>query len=930
MAKSHTSSYSQLVGDVLGSFIVLGEAIEDCNSQACRLWGKEHRALVGKSLLELSPATQLDGTPSREVLAVRLQAARAGLPQSFEWQFQRGNDEPFAVLVTLRLAEGNRNNGRLVCRLRDINSLHQAETALRESEARFQQILNNAAAAVYVKDREGRYLFVNWRYLRIFHRKEAEILGKSDYDVFPAAIADAFRQNDLRVLAATRALEFEEKALLADGEHTYLSSKFPLFNAEGEVYAVCGISTDITERKRIEEALRNVALGVSGAKGKNIFRELVRYLTISLGVDCAFVGKLVRKPTERIRTLAAYDHGKFLENIEYELKGTPCEHVVGKQFEYIPTNAPLEFPGDLMLQDMRFDSYAAYPLFDAQGQPLGIIAALARNPLQERSLTEAILKIFSVRAAAELERLQADEARRISEASYRAIFEASEDAIFIHDLDTGAILDVNPKACKIYGYSYQELRQINIGSLSSGEPPYTLAAALQFIEQAKAGKPLRFEWHRKNKDGSLHWDEVVLKRAMIAGVDRILAVTRDISERKQAEAERTRLEAQLRQAQKMEAIGHLTGGIAHDFNNILTGVMGYIVLATERAEQVGDEKLSKYLNRAYRSGLRARDLIQQMLTFSRGRRGEPRALLLGPLIAESVKLLSATLPSSLEIQLNLNAKTPPVLVDPVQVEQVLINLCINARDAMNGSGRLRISLSPLALQNTVCASCHQTFTGEFVGLAVRDTGSGILPEKVERIFEPFFTTKEVGKGSGMGLATVHGIVHEYGGHITLQTLLGKGSEFQVLFSALATDGWEAASSPPASAAPARKVSLLQGRVLIVDDDLGAGEFMEDLLGSWGLQVRFASDAIEAGSIFASNPQDFQLALLDQTMPRMTGVELAKQLLAVRPDLTVILYTGDGESLPEEQVRLAGIRALVKKPVDTERLYTLIYELLPNS
>jgi PAS domain S-box-containing protein len=661
------------------------------------------------------------------------------------------------------------------------------------------------------------------------------------------------------------------------------------------------------------------------------------------------------------------------------------------------------------------------------------------------------LQIFSVRAAAELERVRSDEARRASEASYRSIFEASEDAIFVHDVDTGAIADVNPKACRAYGYSYEELKRLDVGQLSSGVTPYTLEQAVQRIAKARAGQAQRFEWHSRNKDGSLHWDEVFLKRATIGGVDRILAFTReiterkqaeealraseeqyraifnasvdalilwsperrivdanpassrmfgyapeefpgidpgrlvppegwdtdsvvetreggetfhmeakasrkdattfdvdfhgvqvlyrgrphmlsiirDITERRQAEEQRSRLEAQLRQAQKMEAIGHLTGGIAHDFNNILTGVMGYIVLAQERAERFGDTKLPRYLERAQQSGQRARDLIQQMLTFSRGQRGEPRPVRLAPLVKESVQLLRSTLPSSVEIRTHLDPAAPPALLDPVQVEQVLMNLCINARDAMGGAGRIGVRVGPATYRGTLCASCRQAVDGSFVEIAVRDTGPGIVPDIQERIFEPFFSTKEVGKGSGMGLSMVHGIVHEYGGHLVLDTAPGEGAEFRVLFRPLTSAG-EAQTSAAAEDAVAATGPALRGRVLVVDDDDAAGEFMRDLLESWGLEAELIRSSIEAREAVGRDPARFDLAVLDQTMPRLTGLELSREILAVRPGMPVILYTGYSERLSDQQIASAGVRALVRKPVDVHELFALLQDLLAGT
>ncbi len=794
------------------------------------------------------------------------------------------------------------------------------------AEPWLRQILDNGTAMVYVKDRAGRYLFVNRRLLEVFDLEESRVVGYRDEDIFPREIAAGFRRNDEQVFTHGAPIEVEERAQSARGERIYLSVKFPLYDSTGETYALCGMSTDITERKRIEGALRDVALGVSGATGQDIFPTIARHITASLGVDFAFIGKLIDGPTRRIQTLAICDRGNPVDNIEYDLNGTPCKTVVGKAFQFIPDHICSNYPGDNMLSQMGFRSYAGYPLFDAQGEPLGLIAVLHRDVMRESEFIEAILRIFSVRAAAELERMRSEEAQRASEASYRAIFEASADAIFVHDIDTGAIVDVNPTACSEYGYEYEEMLDLGVDDLSSGEPPYTLQEAHKYIAKVRAGRPQRLEWHRRNKDGSLHWDEVLLQRATIGGVDRLIAFTRDITQRKEAEEARIQLEAQLRQAQKMEAIGHLTGGIAHDFNNILTGVMGYVMLAQERAAEHDDFKLERYLERAQRSGQRARDLIQQMLTFSRGQRGEPRPFHLSPLIRETVKLLGATLPSSIEIGTRLDTRAPAAMLDPVQVEQVLMNLCINARDAMQGCGLIEVTLGSKQTGAATCASCRKPVSGSFLELGVGDTGPGILPEVLERMFEPFFSTKEAGKGSGMGLATVHGIVHEHGGHILVDSTPGQGTRFRVLFPPLDpsvnTSGGQVEFDTHIGTNPS-----FSGRVLVVDDDEVAGGFMGDLLETWGLTADVFHDSREALQRFITDPDGFDFAVLDQTMPHMKGVELARALRERRRDFPVILYTGYSEGISQAELSATGISALIRKPVEIDELLAQVRALI---
>ncbi|HQR53649.1 MAG TPA: response regulator, partial [Burkholderiales bacterium] len=366
---------------------------------------------------------------------------------------------------------------------------------------------------------------------------------------------------------------------------------------------------------------------------------------------------------------------------------------------------------------------------------------------------------------------------------------------------------------------------------------------------------------------------------------------------------------------------------AHDFNNILTSIMGYIALADERDATAGDDKLAKYLHQANLSCQRARELIQQILTFSRGRRSERQPTSLPRVVVESTNLLRSSLPATLELVTDLDADAPPAMLDPVQAEQVLLNLCINARDAMGGSGTVRVAVRRVALDGAVCASCRQRVQGEFVELGVRDDGPGITPAVMERMFEPFFTTKEVGKGSGMGLSTVHGIVHEHGGHVLVESETGCGAVFRVLFAALDRGRAEVGADAAGAVSRAGKAPSLRGQVLVVDDEAMVGEFMRDLLESWGLRVTVAANGAQARDLCSREPRRFDAVITDQTMPRITGLDLARELLAASPDLPVILYTGYSDGLTETEVKAAGAVALVRKPVEPRALRALLESAL---
>jgi signal transduction histidine kinase/CheY-like chemotaxis protein len=426
------------------------------------------------------------------------------------------------------------------------------------------------------------------------------------------------------------------------------------------------------------------------------------------------------------------------------------------------------------------------------------------------------------------------------------------------------------------------------------------------------------------KDGAPIDVEMRAVPMLYRGKPHALGMARDITARKRAEAERDALELQLGQAQKMEAIGHLTGGIAHDFNNLLASIMGYVVLALEKnAERSGaaaDPKLGRYLDQALASSRRARDLIQQMLTFSRGQRGSPRVVDLAEAVARSVKLVRGSIPPTLEMRTELGPDAR-VLLDPVQLDQVLFNLAINARDAMGETGSLAVTVRPAEALRAVCASCRQRFAGAFVELAVADSGPGIAPHVLERMFEPFYTTKEVGRGSGMGLATVHGIVHEHRGHIVVERAAAGGSRFRVLFPALA-EGTPLASPAPESAR-ARKRAPLAGRVLVVDDEPLVADFMRELLSSWGIDAVATTDPRQALVAFTAAPHAYDLVITDQTMPSTTGLGLARELLARRPGLPVILCTGHIDPIAQRELESAGIRGLLHKPVELDELYQLL-------
>jgi nitrogen-specific signal transduction histidine kinase/ActR/RegA family two-component response regulator len=394
----------------------------------------------------------------------------------------------------------------------------------------------------------------------------------------------------------------------------------------------------------------------------------------------------------------------------------------------------------------------------------------------------------------------------------------------------------------------------------------------------------------------------------------VLYIGRDMTAQREAERQRRELELQLLQAQKMEAIGQLTGGIAHDFNNILASILGYVGLAAERSAVEADARLADYLQQAQQGCRRARDLIQQMLAFGRGQQGDRRLLPLPPLVQESLRLLRATLPASTSLTSTIEDESAAARVDPVQLQQVLLNLGINARDAIGGVGRIAVDLRQREVACLGCASCGRMLTGAYLELSVRDSGPGVDAALGTRIFEPFFSTKAPGRGTGMGLATVHRIVHDLGGHLLLDgdPELG-GARFAVLLPPVA--GAQAATAPVVSTGATDRPAPLAGRVLLVDDEASVLSFMRELLGNWGLEVVATREPQSALAHLQQEPGAFDLVLTDQTMPQMSGLDLAHAAAALTPRVPVLLYSGYADLIDEQALQRAGVCRLLRKPVE---------------
>jgi PAS domain S-box-containing protein len=530
----------------------------------------------------------------------------------------------------------------------------------------------------------------------------------------------------------------------------------------------------------------------------------------------------------------------------------------------------------------------------------GLSTALQRARSGEQSLKENNRALQNNLA----ELAQREEELRESEERFRILFEHAPDPFFFIKSD-GALVRGNKAGQQFTGYSEDELVGKNImeiGLISAEDLP----RAGSFLKQSQNGEPTGpSEIALYHKNGGAIYAEISTHSVSIKGEKFVLGIARDITDRKKEEQERKKLEDQLQQAQKMEAIGTLAGGIAHDFNNILGAVMGYAELAL--AEVENKSLPDQYMREVLHAGRRAKDLVKQILTFSRQTDQERTPVLVRLIVKEVVKLLRASLPSTIEIHQNIQSDAL-VMGDPTQIHQVMMNLCTNAGYAMRDQGgQLTVNLEPVELDPEFTVRHPNLKSGPYLKLTVSDTGPGIPESELDRIFEPFFTTKVKGEGTGMGLAVVHGIVTGHGGDIFVRSEPGQGTTFTVFFPAVERriEPETRLEIPPPPGTES---------ILFVDDELALANAGKHMLESLGYDVITRTNSLEALELFEYQPDRFDLVITDMTMPGLTGDQLALKLMEIRSDLPVILCTGFSARINEEKALALGIRAFVSKPV----------------
>jgi len=517
-----------------------------------------------------------------------------------------------------------------------------------------------------------------------------------------------------------------------------------------------------------------------------------------------------------------------------------------------------------------------------------------------------------------------------SDKKYRSLFEVSHDALLL--LDEKGFIDCNPVSLQLFTCpSRENFLKLSLADISPPRQPNGMDSrelAAHYIQKAFRDGGLRFEWLVQRCDQTRFDCEVQLSRMELDEKPLLLAVCRDITERKQAELERESLQRQLHQVYRMDAIGRLAGGIAHDFNNLLASILGFSNLAKRISERPDSlEKIKDYLDEVIIAGERGKQLVQQLIAFTKG--GKPQLTIFNPMqcIEETVLMMRSTIPSSIDLVVQPVDKEIRIKTDPVQLQQVLVNMIINARDALESEkGKISIIGKHSVDVNTFCASCSQPLRGNYVEIAVSDTGHGIRTDEISRIFEPFYSTKQNGKGSGLGLSVAHGIMHSCCGHIAIESSANTGTTFRLYFPDV--NGKESSTpvekTADVSSAPSTNENA---SILVVDDEISITSLLKALLELHNYSVDTFIDSQQALDHVMQHLDQYDLIITDQTMHGLTGIELAEKVRQINKDLPIILCTGFSATVDKELAAKKGVNAYLYKPINNDLLLQTVHELI---
>ena len=786
-----------------------------------------------------------------------------------------------------RLFEGyHRNNLAQQDALRQqAEELDKNQASLRESEHHFRTLANSDLALIWTAGPDKLCNYFNDPWLRYTGRTLEQELGNG--------WAEGVHPNDYQQCMSTYVSHFDRREPFsmeyrlrkANGEYGWIQDLGnPRYDSEGRFAGYIGFCYDITDRKRADKLLRQSEerfLLAMKASNDGLFDWNLE--TNEIYYSPAWKKMLGYEDHELPNDFSIWEN--YTESEDAKKSWELQKQLISRQIDRFVLEFKMKHKDGHWVDILS----RAEAVFDDSGQAVRIVGT--HTDISESK--------------------RAQESLRASEERNRQIIHSSLDGFWRVDTQY-RLLEVNDAYCRMSGYSRAELLTMSVPDLEALEAPEEVAARTRRIMASGAD---RFTTSHRRKDGGIFEVEASIQYRSGSDGGEFVVFLRDVTEKRQ-------LESQLRQAQKLEAIGTLAGGIAHDFNNILGAIVGYSEIL--RDDLAPDSPSRHDIDQVLIASHRAKDLVKQILAFSRQVEDQKIPVHPAVIAKEAVALLRSSLPTTITIKQEIDPDAGMVLADPTQLHQIVMNLCTNAFHAMEvRGGTLTITLQNILLSEEDLATQPDLKPGKFVQLLVKDTGEGIPQEIRERIFDPFFTTKEVGKGTGLGLSMVYSIVKSSGGSITCDTKIGEGTEFQIILPALERH-------PERDNGPAEITPHGREQILFVDDEEMLADLGQAMLQRLGYQVTTKRNSLDALATFEKQPDTFDLVITDQTMPGITGVDLARRILQIRPRMPIILCTGYSSQVSKEMAESYGIRGFVFKPMAKKEIGELIRKILDEA